>query len=77
MWFIYLRQSLTDPATCVRIADVVGRLNVAQDELAALRPRVGLVSDYERQIRRLRDDIAVLTGRRSALSLPRYTHVPS
>ena len=44
------------------------RLSLAEDELVALRPRVGLISDYERQIRRLRDDIAVLTGHRSTLT---------
>ncbi len=43
------------------------RLRLAEDELANLRSRDSLVDNYERQLRRLRDDIAVLTGRKDAL----------
>ena len=46
-----------------------GRLRAAEDELVTLRSRVGMVTDYERTIRNLRDDVAILTGRRSALSI--------
>ena len=42
----------------------LNRLLLAENELAVLRPRVGLIEDYERQIRNLRDDITILTGRR-------------
>ena len=43
------------------------RLAAAEDELRNLRGKAGILSDYETQVRRLRDDIALLTGRRDAL----------
>lgn len=46
---------------------VTSRLRVAEDELSGLRAKTGLVDTYERQIRRLREDIAVLSGRKDYL----------
>ena len=43
------------------------RLQLAEDEIAALRNRANLVDKYERQIQRLREDIAALTGRRDVI----------
>lgn len=46
---------------------VFRRLAAAEDEIRNLRAKAGLLVDYETQVRRLRDDIALLTGRRDAL----------
>lgn len=46
---------------------VFTRLAAAEDEIRNLRAKAGLLVDYETQVRRLRDDIALLTGRRDAL----------
>lgn len=43
------------------------RLTAAEEELRALRAKAGILSDYDIQVRRLRDDIALLTGRRDTL----------
>lgn len=43
------------------------RLAAAEDELRNLRAKAGILSDYDIQVRRLREDIALLTGRRDAL----------
>lgn len=43
------------------------RLALAEDEVRALRSKAGLLTDYETQVRRLRDDIALLTARRDSL----------
>ena len=43
------------------------RLRSAEETLNSYRKRVGLVDDYERTIRRLRDDVAILSGTRKAL----------
>lgn len=40
---------------------------MAEDELRTLRSKAGLLTDYETQVRRLRDDIALLTARRDSL----------
>ncbi|KAK3588730.1 hypothetical protein CHS0354_019195 [Potamilus streckersoni] len=47
--------------------DLRKKLAAAEDEVRSLRTKAGLLSDYEIQVRRLRDDIALLTGRRDAL----------
>ena len=49
------------------------RLAAAEAENLTLRSRVSTVDDVERQCRNLREDIAVLTGRRDAL---RYSSPP-
>ncbi|XP_060554356.1 mitochondria-eating protein-like isoform X1 [Ruditapes philippinarum] len=43
------------------------KLATAEDELRTLRAKAGILSDYDIQVRRLREDIALLTGRRDAL----------
>lgn len=43
------------------------RLALAEDEVRTLRSKAGLLTDYETQVRRLRDDIALLTSRRDSL----------
>ena len=43
------------------------RLAGAEDELRGLRSKAGILSDYDVQVRRLREDIALLTGRRDTL----------
>ena len=43
------------------------RLRLTRDEASSLRTRVDLVGDYERQVRVLRDEIAILRGERAAL----------
>ena len=45
------------------------RLRVAEDDLLDLRASSGLVEGYERRVRALEDEIAVLNGRRTALLL--------
>lgn len=49
------------------------RLAAAEAENLTLKSRVSTVDDLERQCRNLREDIAVLTGRRDAL---RYSSSP-
>ena len=49
------------------VSFVFHRLAAAEDEIRNLRAKAGLLVDYETQVRRLRDDIALLTGRRDAL----------
>ena len=46
------------------------RLRIAEDELISLRAKVGLIDDYERQIRRLKDEVFILTGHKERLSTP-------
>lgn len=43
------------------------RLALAEDEVRTLRSKAGLLTDYDTQVRRLRDDIALLTARRDSL----------
>ncbi|KAL4230902.1 Mitochondria-eating protein [Mactra antiquata] len=43
------------------------KLSSAEEELRNLRAKAGILSDYDIQVRRLRDDIALLTGRRDTL----------
>ncbi|XP_021352379.1 mitochondria-eating protein-like isoform X5 [Mizuhopecten yessoensis] len=43
------------------------KLAIAEDEVRTLRSKAGLLTDYETQVRRLRDDIALLTSRRDSL----------
>lgn len=43
------------------------RLALAEDEVRTLRSKAGMMTDYETQIRHLRDDIALLTARRDSL----------
>lgn len=43
---------------------VVFRLADAQDEIAKLRVRAGLVDDYERKMRNLRDELSLSYGKR-------------
>lgn len=49
------------------------RLSAAEAENITLKARTGQVDDLERQCRNLREDIAVLTGRRDVL---RYSSPP-
>jgi hypothetical protein len=46
---------------------VLFRLALAEDEVRTLRSKAGLLTDYDTQVRRLRDDIALLTARRDSL----------
>lgn len=46
-------------------------IRVLEDELSNVRARSELVDSYERQIRRLNDDLSLLSVRRD-LSLPEY-----
>ncbi|XP_071126062.1 mitochondria-eating protein-like isoform X13 [Mytilus edulis] len=43
------------------------KLALAEDEVRTLRSKAGLLTDYDTQVRRLRDDIALLTARRDSL----------
>ncbi|XP_022324122.2 mitochondria-eating protein-like isoform X3 [Crassostrea virginica] len=43
------------------------KLALAEDEVRTLRSKAGMLTDYETQIRHLRDDIALLTARRDSL----------
>ncbi|XP_052278073.1 mitochondria-eating protein-like isoform X1 [Dreissena polymorpha] len=43
------------------------KLATAEEELRSLRAKAGILSDYDTQVRRLREDIGLLTGRRDAL----------
>ncbi len=43
------------------------RLRLAEDEISTLGQRASLVDNYEGQVRRLRDDVAILTARRQAI----------
>ena len=43
------------------------RLRITEEELASARSRATMTDTYERQARRLREEIALLTGRKEAL----------
>ena len=43
------------------------RLAEAEEENKALRAKAGLLNDYQTEVRRLREDIALLTARRDLL----------
>ncbi|KAK3588729.1 hypothetical protein CHS0354_019195 [Potamilus streckersoni] len=63
-----LRTSTSDKMlTEIEVRELRRKLAAAEDEVRSLRTKAGLLSDYEIQVRRLRDDIALLTGRRDAL----------
>nr|XP_011417414.2 mitochondria-eating protein isoform X2 [Crassostrea gigas] len=47
--------------------DLRRKLALAEDEVRTLRSKAGMMTDYETQIRHLRDDIALLTARRDSL----------
>ncbi|KAK3099406.1 hypothetical protein FSP39_003898 [Pinctada imbricata] len=51
----------------VEVRELRRKLALAEDEVRTLRSKAGLLTDYETQIRHLRDDIALLTARRDAL----------
>lgn len=51
----------------MHVNTVISRLSSAEDELRNLRAKAGILSDYDIQVRRLREDIALLTGRRDTL----------
>lgn len=44
------------------------RLAAAEEEVRLLRSKSGLLADYQTEIRRLRDDIALLSARRDVLT---------
>ena len=46
----------------------VFRLATAEEEVRNLRRRMGMVEDYERQILTLKEELAILTGRRNILT---------
>ncbi|CAG2254417.1 SPATA18 [Mytilus edulis] len=51
----------------VEIRELRRKLALAEDEVRTLRSKAGLLTDYDTQVRRLRDDIALLTARRDSL----------
>ncbi|XP_053399221.1 mitochondria-eating protein-like isoform X2 [Mercenaria mercenaria] len=51
----------------MEVRELRRKLAAAEDELRNLRAKAGILSDYDIQVRRLREDIALLTGRRDAL----------
>ncbi|XP_074651373.1 mitochondria-eating protein-like [Tubulanus polymorphus] len=57
--------------TEAEIRELKTKLDLANDENIRNRSRVNLLDDYERQVRVLREEVAVLSGRRSALR-----HIP-
>ncbi len=46
---------------------MLNRLRVAEDDVIGLRSRASMVDNYERQVRHLRDDVAILSGRKEVL----------
>ncbi|XP_069129114.1 mitochondria-eating protein-like isoform X6 [Argopecten irradians] len=63
-----LRTSTSDKMlTEVETRELRRKLALAEDEVRTLRSKAGLLTDYETQVRRLRDDIALLTSRRDSL----------
>ena len=58
--FIYFDTNMLNCIPTLRLAS-------AEEELRSLRAKAGILSDYDVQVRRLREDIALLTGRRDAL----------
>ncbi|XP_062580946.1 mitochondria-eating protein-like isoform X5 [Saccostrea cucullata] len=51
----------------VEVRELRRKLALAEDEVRTLRSKAGMLTDYETQIRHLRDDIALLTARRDSL----------
>nr|XP_011417415.2 mitochondria-eating protein isoform X1 [Crassostrea gigas] len=51
----------------VEVRELRRKLALAEDEVRTLRSKAGMMTDYETQIRHLRDDIALLTARRDSL----------
>ncbi|WAQ99386.1 MIEAP-like protein [Mya arenaria] len=67
-----LNRSLRNTSSDQIIGDMETRemrrkLAAAEEELRGLRAKAGILSDYDTQVRRLREDIGLLTGRRDAL----------
>lgn len=53
--------------TEAEVRELRAKLRLAEEELSTTKNRANLVDTYERQLRRLREDVAVLTGRRDVL----------
>ena len=52
---------------CTEYDILANRLRIAEEEILSLRGRTPLIVDYERQLRRLRDEVTLLSGRRAEL----------
>ncbi|XP_025086837.1 mitochondria-eating protein-like isoform X2 [Pomacea canaliculata] len=64
-----LRSSTSDKMfTELEFNDLRRKLAEAEEENKALRAKAGLLNDYQSEVRRLREDIALLTTRRDVLS---------
>uniref|UniRef100_A0A2C9KLZ8 Mitochondria-eating protein n=1 Tax=Biomphalaria glabrata TaxID=6526 RepID=A0A2C9KLZ8_BIOGL len=63
-----LRESTSDKMfTELEVNDLKRKLAAAEEENRLLRSKSGLLAEYQTEIRRLRDDIALLTARRDVL----------
>ncbi|BFZ15327.1 hypothetical protein BsWGS_18366 [Bradybaena similaris] len=64
-----LRASSSDQMfTELEVNDLKRKLAAAEEEVRLLRSKSGLLADYQTEIRRLRDDIALLSARRDVLT---------
>ena len=52
------------------IVECSARLSEAEAENKELRTKAGMLGDYQMEVKRLRDDIALLTARRDLLLIP-------